>query len=148
MLGRRVSAMPRLFPKVFLILCCCPLLASCIVHRAAVSPQNPDEHQVVVSAMGNSVQDKPTSYAQSSALPEEIPATLWLRDSEGNLLRGDVTAQTARPWWQRFPADIITDLLPITFRVEAQAELIAKPLTPMSRDEDQAAADFNKSLEE
>ena len=122
---------------------CAACLSSCIVHRATVKPVHDEGQQLVVSAMGNQIQAEAAPYHQESALPEEIPATLWLRDRDGNLLRGDVTVQTARPWWQRFPADIMTDLLPFTFSVEEEQSLSAKPLEPMSREAlDEAAQAF------
>ena len=136
--------MPRYFlKKLAVIIGLSPLLSSCIVHRAEVTPVVEENQRVVASAMGNTVHTEAKSHSQQSALPEEIPATSWLRDEDGNLLRGDVLVQTARPWWQRFPADLITDLLPFTFTVERKAELQAKPLPSISREElDEAAKAF------
>jgi hypothetical protein len=43
----------------------------------------------------------------------DLPVTAWRRSAAGPLERADLRVQTALPWWQRFPADLVADLLPI-----------------------------------
>ncbi|TVR45760.1 MAG: hypothetical protein EA402_03850 [Planctomycetota bacterium] len=129
---------PKLLPLISL------LIGGCITHRASVSPPPAADGRVVASAIGGEIgQQIPGDVERSGAYPQELPASVWLRDAKGNLLRAEARVQTPKPWWQRFPFDAVTDLLPVEFTVRAHAQLEAEPVPTMRIEElDAAAAAF------
>jgi len=44
-------------------------------------------------------------------LPTDLAITSWTTLGDGSLRRADAWVESPRPWWQRFPADFVTDLL-------------------------------------
>lgn len=93
-------------------LCClgCSLwLGGCVTHRTTVNPGDPAAEVIVMSA---TTTDHPVNpVTAQGGLPQEIPVTAWRRDDDGALYRADTIVRTPLPWWQRFPADIVTDAL-------------------------------------
>lgn len=70
----------------------------------------------------------------SSALPTETQVDAWFRDSEGHIHRAHVHLNSPKPWWQRFPADILSDLLcPGQLQVTAKATLIMQEASSYSK---------------
>ncbi|TVR15594.1 MAG: hypothetical protein EA401_02545 [Planctomycetota bacterium] len=110
------------------------MLFGCIVHRGTVTLHHDTPNQQLqlepVSAMASVVQDPWNGSSQRvSAFPVELPSTVWLRDSEGALLRADVNPQTRRAWWQRFPVDFFTDLWPQELELRSDAIANPQPIT-------------------
>ena len=42
---------------------------------------------------------------------------------------------TPLQWWQRFPIDFATDMLPISYHSEGAATIVMTPVTPRTRDD-------------
>ena len=80
---------------------------------------------------------------EASPLPIDLPVSVWRRDSDGTLSRGELRVTTGLPWWQRFPADVVSDLAPIDAEVFASGTptLTPVPLADRTRLFDQAARD-------
>lgn len=123
----------------------------CIEHRTAVNPPLPaapppaGEPAVITQLItGATVTDDPQApITESSHLPIDVPVSVWRRDSEGIISRGELRVTTALPWWQRFPADFVSDLLPIDAQVFASGTATFTPVTAADRTVlfDQAARD-------
>jgi hypothetical protein len=102
--------------------------AGCVRHEAAVSaPPAPAGTIDAGAIVGGGNAALPLAMTRAGHLPQDIGATAWYRDRDGALWRADGTATTALPWWQRFPADAVTSLLPVTLTVPA-----ATALTPVA----------------
>jgi hypothetical protein len=120
-------------------LACCALAATsgCVRHHATVTPPAAagvaDDGQRPPSflATGGATieRDRSTPIVASGPLPIDLAVTAWRRSTAGPLERADLRVQTALPWWQRFPADLVADLLPIDAEVgtEATVTLVTVP---------------------
>jgi hypothetical protein len=103
------------------------MACGCVQHRTAVNPPLPAAPppagepavttQLIAGATVVSEPRQPLTHA--SPLPIDLPVSVWRRDSDGTLSRGELRVTTARPWWQRFPADIVSDLVPVEAEVFA-----------------------------
>ncbi len=94
---------------------------SCVSHVARVHAAPNDGS----AAIGTRVHaEQPPLVEDSGAQPREIPISTWRRDDDGNVLRGEGLLRTPTPWWQRFPADVVSDVLwPTTLVAEADLAL-------------------------
>ena len=110
--------------------------AGCVSHVARVRPVEPDRQDTIgtpppvtpptqSAAIGTTVYAvQPPLIEERGAQPREIPISTWRRDDDGNVLRGEGVLRTPTPWWQRFPADVVSDVLwPATLVVEADLAL-------------------------
>ena len=113
----------------------------CVEHRTAVNPPLPaapapagESATITQLIVGSKVSDEPKApITEASPMPIDVPVTVWRRDSDGTLSRGDLRVTTARPWWQRFPADIVTDLTPIDFEIFASGTATFTPVETSDR---------------
>ena len=127
------------------------MLGGCIEHRVAVSPPlaaapAPAGERAAITQMisGSKVVDEPNQPTTvSSPLPIDLPASVWRRDSDGLLSRGEMRVTTTLPWWQRFPADVFVDLTPYDAQIFASGTATLTPVPQADRVElfDQAAHD-------
>jgi len=115
-------------------------LAGCIEHRASVAPSadpaapfQPERREGVAVA-AEAALPLPVGWSATSAQPMERPVSAWFRAEDGRLYRAETVVVTARPWWQRFPADVATDLWPRTHVIAHTATLA---FVPVSRQDDQ-----------
>lgn len=103
----------------------------CIQHRAAIDPDPEQPASTVVEVRGA----HPTlaePIARTDPLPLELRASAVRRDADGAIWRDEIGVTTPLPWWQRFPADIVTDLfVPRTFIVEARATIDTRRVEPI-----------------
>ncbi len=113
------------------------LLVSCIEHRASVDL--PDGFHVVVD---DHMPPPARSIKRCGPLPQEVRVTAWRREDDGSLMRADGLLRTPLPWWQRFPADLITDILPWTLACEDHHTMSPLALPVISEQEltDEASA--------
>lgn len=88
-----------------------PFVTGCIVHEARVL--GPEAHTARSGALAGSTVVHPFKgkVSRESPFAAEMPTTIWIRQPDGTILRADTEPRTPLPWWQRFPADIGTDLL-------------------------------------
>ncbi len=99
----------------------------CIEHRTTVHPPQPaapppagEPAAITQLITGATITDDPTApISESSHLPIDVPVSVWRRDSDGIISRGELRVTTGLPWWQRFPADVVSDLAPIEALVSA-----------------------------
>jgi hypothetical protein len=113
-------------PRIALVLFAAGALSGCVSHVARVeAPAEP-----VAAAVGTAVHDPlPPTVEERGAQPREIPISTWRRDEAGNVLRGEALLRTATPWWQRFPADLVSDvLIPRQLEVREAIVVAADPL--------------------
>ena len=125
------------------------ILAGCVEHETRVLAPVPAagvEGAVVVGSSRTSIPPgAPAVTSDRSPLPRETVVSVWQRDSEGMISREDLVVQTALPWWQRFPCDYVSDLLPIDARVTAEHAIAPRSITPRTRaglDREAAAAGY------
>lgn len=113
----------------------------CVEHRTAVNPPLPaapapagESATITQLIVGSKVTDEPhVPITEASPMPIDVPVSVWRRDSDGTLSRGDLRVTTARPWWQRFPADIVTDLTPIDFEIFSSGTATFTPVQTFDR---------------
>lgn len=92
-----------------LIIPCALLAGGCVSHRAqALPPDGPTSSAVVGS---RAIEPFTAPAEEQGSLPSSLPVTAWRTDEDGNLFRGDLVIETPLPWWQRFPADAVTDVV-------------------------------------
>lgn len=100
----------------------------CIEHTARVQPDpvgGPNE-RVIVGTRG--LRGPALGTEVTRPLPVELPVSAWeLR--EGAIARREVRVRTPLPWWQRFPCDAATDLLPMTYSAVTQTVITLEPPT-------------------
>ena len=125
------------------------LLVGCVEHETRVMAPVPAagmEGAIVVGSSRTSIPPgAPAVSSDRSPLPRETVVSVWQRDGEGVISREDLVVQTALPWWQRFPCDYASDLLPIDARVTAEHTIAPHPITPRTRatlDREAAAAGY------
>lgn len=86
---------------------------------------------------------QPPLVEERGAQPREIPISTWRRDDDGNVQRGEGVLRTPTPWWQRFPADVVSDVLwPATLVAEAD---LALPPTAVPASDPAALAERARS---
>ena len=113
----------------------CWVTTGCIDHQARVEPPARDEpgrpptHTHIVSGSSFAV-DPATTHLVHGSLPIDVPVTAWRREADGTLLRCETRVTTPLPWWQRFPADVVTDLWPSTFAATASTTVVLTPIPP------------------
>lgn len=107
-----------------LLLAACMLIVStgCITHRATVAIADAVPTELEHDFGGVVVQELQVNYdgvsKQEGPLPLALPVSAWRRLDDGTLTRAHGVALTPRPWWQRFPMDLATDLMPTEFVAE------------------------------
>lgn len=111
-----------------------------IVPEPAVAPAAPAPRALVDDAV-LAAWEAPVRHR--GGLPIETRYSAY-RLADGKLWREDRTVSTPLPWWQAFPADIVTDLLwPGTLRVRAEATVTLREVPHLSRrDLDELAARY------
>ena len=118
---------------------CSPLLllAGCVEHETRVvghAPAAGAEGAVTIGGSRTSIPPgAPAVSSDRSPLPRETAVSVWQRDNAGVICREDLVVRTALPWWQRFPFDYASDLLPIDARVVAEHTIAPRPITPRTR---------------
>ncbi|GEM_PF-2734199 len=110
-------------------------LSGCDTHEARIQPppsdpgSGADDGTFTLSLIGATILKDPLAENVSrSPLPLEVPVTCLRRTADGALSRCDGDALTPLSWWQRFPADLISDPLPWTFTSEAWMAIVLQPV--------------------
>jgi hypothetical protein len=117
------------------------VLSGCVEHRTEVAvPAPPADAILATATVGGRSASAPATVRTRSALPVETDADLIERDGDGRIRRSVVRIATPTPWWQRFPADLATDLTPWTQPITATAALVAVPVDPVPADDLTASA--------
>ena len=113
------------------------------------APPDPTGSTEGATAIGKQVSSTPPGPPEQtlilSPLPLAVPVSAWRRDQDGVIWRSELLAQTPLPWWQRFPIDFATDVLPVAYRSEAAVTVSEAPLTAYTRadlDREAAAAGY------
>jgi hypothetical protein len=113
----------------------------CIEHRTTVHPPLPaapppagEPAAITQLITGATITDDPTApISESSHLPIDVPVSVWRRDSDGLISRGELRLTTDLPWWQRFPADVVSDLAPVEALVFASGTAAFTEVQPVDR---------------
>lgn len=116
------------------------ILTSCLTHEARITaPPAPASTEEGATAIGqDSTLTPPGPPEQTvivSPMPLSVPVSAWRRDQDGVIYRHELIAQTPLFWWQRFPMDFATDMLPIAYPSEVAATIHESPITPRTRAE-------------
>ncbi len=118
------------------------LAGGCITHevRARHRAQIP-EGQPVVMPIASALVEHTYHHRwngralRSDPLPVDMAISVWSYAPDGKLRRSDRLIVSPRPWWQRFPADFITDLLVPDTLYAVRLEVIEPtPQRPISRE--------------
>lgn len=105
------------------------LSGGCIAHVARVAPAPGLGEATVV--VGSRVADPKATTTVGRGLPVDVPVTAWERRG-GVMWRAASRVRTPLPWWQRFPFDAGSDLLPLRFECAATATLEYAPVAETS----------------
>lgn len=138
-IGRTVVKQATNYGALAIVLCA---LSGCVEHRVAVSPPlsaNPPpkggDQATTTMITGSHFQNEPDHPKTfTSPLPLDVPVSVYRRDSDGSIARGELRVTTALPWWQRFPADFFVDLYPATASVDAVDMATLSPVEPVDRE--------------
>lgn len=95
--------------KTLLLAGSCMLCCACVSHQARVTLSSPAGETVHLYQDGRQLEGDTASFKR--ALPGEMHVNAWYRDREGHLYRAHDVLLSPRPWWQRFPMDLGSDLL-------------------------------------
>lgn len=109
--------------------------SGCVSHVARVRTAEPlatdgGSAPPASAAIGSAIHaEQPPLVEERGPQPREIPISTWRRDDEGNVARGEAVLRTPTPWWQRFPADLVSDVLvPTTLVVDAECAVPPVPV--------------------
>jgi hypothetical protein len=138
------------------------LLVGCVTHEVTVR-QAPDagDSSAMLPACSALIESRlewewrgqtpdgkpaPASATVSDPLPIDLALTAWTYAPDGRFRRVELLLPTPRPWWQRFPADLVTDLCwPDTLvvsRTAVAAPLLIAPRTAADLDAESARWGF------
>lgn len=123
-------------PTLIAVICCACASTGCVRHQATVAPPPlapvADDGQrpptFLAGRARTIARDQTAPVTAASPLPLDFPLTAWRRSSAGPLERGDLRVRTDLPWWQRFPADVVADFLPIDATVAVDAAITLEPV--------------------
>ncbi len=106
-------------------------LSACVEHRLHV-----ETHEVPgdvhIFKNGSKYEGNKQIITVVDPLPTELYVDAWYRDQKGHLYRAHQKLLSPRPWWQRFPFDMITDgLWAGELAVEAESTLQFKKIEPV-----------------
>jgi hypothetical protein len=105
--------------------------AGCVRHEAALTlAASPAD----AMSQGAVLADQPMTgdATRRHHLPLDLPATAWWRDGTGAIWRADAVATTPLRWWQRFPCDLVADLLPGPVTARTAVHLAPTPVAVVS----------------
>ena len=133
---------PALAAPAALAICALAALTGCVRHQATVAPPAPapvaDDGQrpaTFVAARSTVIErDRVEPITASGPLPTDFQVTAWRRSAAGPLERADLRVRTPLPWWQRFPADVVADFLPIDATVTLDTALAMEPILRVDLD--------------
>lgn len=120
------------------------LSSACVEHQVRFEPPaapGPYPPGAIIDTRSEPEWQHADVYADG--LPADRRVSAWALDAEGQLHRGDLQLLSPLPWWQRFPADIVTDLLwPGTLTITASGRPALEPQLPLTiADLDRLAAE-------
>ncbi len=112
----------------------------CIAHIARIQPA---EHSLEGAGLiaGSTSVDPAVGQTIRQPLPIDLPFSAWEREA-GVLARCEGRVTTPLPWWQRFPVDLVTDFLPMTFEARAERQVTYVPVP--ARDDDSLFQEASK----
>lgn len=130
------------------------VLTGCLTHEARITaPPEPADTEEGATAIGKvatlTPPGPPEQTLMLSPLPLSVPVSAWRRDQDGVIYRSEMRVQSPLVWWQRFPMDFATDMLPIAYRSEVFATIHESPITPRTRaelDREAAAAGYGPAV--
>ncbi len=120
--------MHRIAVPVVLILFATSVTSGCISHVARIDAGSAPAEGVVGAKFLDPI---PATTTSAGALPQDVPVSAWHVDEDGGLERFEGRCRTPLPWWQRFPADIVTDFLPSEHVASATLVVAPTPVAPM-----------------
>jgi hypothetical protein len=117
------------------------MTTGCIEHRTVISPPLPadppatgETPAATVLMAGSRFQNEPNHpEVFTSPLPLDIPASVYRRESDGTIARGELRLTTDLRWWQRFPVDAFVDFAPFDATIDATDIATLTPVKPFDR---------------
>jgi hypothetical protein len=111
------------------------MCAGCDTHEVriapppAAAPGEPGDQSFTISVIGVTIIKDPLAETViRNPLPLEVPISCLRREATGAMSRYENDVRTPLPWYQRFPADMISDPLPWTFTAHAEAAIELSPV--------------------
>lgn len=111
--------------------------AGCVVHEARVTvPPAPSAGpgskapptRMVVGTRPSAPASKDPVVLRGP-LPQDVQVSAWHMDADGSILcRAEQRVTTPLSWWQRFPCDIVSDLIPADVVARSEATLECRPV--------------------
>lgn len=108
------------------MLLCALSAIGCVQHRATITTIGATD-STSISINGHQLPEDSITSVSTSPLPISQHALAWHRDESGTLHWDATTIRTPLAWWQRFPADLVTDLVPRTLTSAESATLVLTP---------------------
>ncbi len=125
------------------------LQCGCVQHRARIEAAQPpltapvgdpgDKPTATTVIIVSRIAVDPPATTATSMLPIDLPVSAWRREADGSLARCETRVQTPLAWWQRFPVDVVSDLLPWTWTADAAGE-VRLAVVPTSAEADLLSA--------
>ncbi len=104
-------------------------MSGCIQHEVRVDPPPGGPPANARMLVGFRPAAPGSAVVRTSPLAIDLAITAWAVDQE-HVLRSDLHVRSPTPWWQRFPCDIVADLLPMRFTARTQVTLAYRLITP------------------
>lgn len=110
--------------------------SGCIQHQVRLLPPPGGPPPGTTLLVGNRYEDPHRIIERTSPMPLALSVTAWAQaplkppKEDACIWRIDLIVRTPRPWWQRFPCDIVANLLPWTCTARTQMTLAYRPITP------------------
>jgi hypothetical protein len=123
--------MPRLASSA-IVMVALAVQPGCIAHVARVLPAESSKPGTTLFVASRQV-DPEVGETVRQSLPIDLTVTAY--EPGDGFARCEDRVLTPTPWWQRFPVDLVTDFLPMTFEAAASRRVAYAPVPVRSEDD-------------
>jgi hypothetical protein len=124
------SPHPAVSPAAAWLLASLLLSVGCVRHEVVVRNGDATQPGGASDAVINlaAVRDLPAATTIAGPLPQDLRVVAWRRDEHTGISSFSAHTRTPLPWWQRFPVDLATDLMPIDLVARSEMTIVTTPL--------------------
>jgi hypothetical protein len=108
-------------------------LSGCIQHEVRVDPPPGGPPANAHVLVGFRPATPGSAVVRTSPLAIDLGISAWAVEEGVGVWRAELRVRSPTPWWQRFPCDIVADLMPIHAIARTQGTLAYRLITPQDR---------------